>query len=287
MPKPSSKATSPASATPRRLEAGLRASGVAGLLGLVLTACGPAGPAPPAASHPHPPRRVVEQASLPSPAAPASGEPGEDRWAALQAAAAEQTPAGRATLLAATRDPLPALRVAAVEALATQTDRTDFSAVAGRLLHEDPAPEVRAAAVALLSPDGDPSLWSAAAADGSPMVRQAALWHLEGASAATRLAAAQPLATSSNPDQRRTAAFVLGGTPAKPAVDALLTLLGDPAAREVAREGLLFLVGQDFSDPAAARAWWQAHQAGFSPGLEWDAQAGVPALVLPTPATGP
>jgi HEAT repeat protein len=109
--------------------------------------------------------------------------------------------------------------------------------------------------------------WRSAASDASPRVRISFLEAIEEMPTQIKLPLAQEMLRSPDEDLRSDAAFFLSGTIDHQAIPLLINALDDPAAGEYARDGLRFLLGEDFDSTIAAQVWWKANQDRYDENL--------------------
>lgn len=151
------------------------------------------------------------------------------------------------------------VRLAALDALAMHGGGDPSPAILTALASDDV--EIRALAATLLGRSAkDPAAWAAAAVDPAPDVRVAYHEAISDAPVDIRLEAARSALAKNDPQLRREGASVAGGTLSAAAVEMLIPLLADPAASDIAGDGLFFLLGRYFDSAEEATAWWLANR---------------------------
>lgn len=179
-----------------------------------------------------------------------------------------------AVFLEAGGDPSPEVRIVALEILAS---RSDASVDAGLLrAFADPEDSVRAAAVSLLDASSPQKLWQAAVEDPAPGVRFLAWTAMEVAPQSVRFSTALTALQSRDPTQRKEAVHLLGGVFSREAVEALIPLIDDPEAGDLASDGLRFLLSREFFDSDSAAAWWKENQKDFDETLAPAPSSAIP-----------
>ncbi|MCP5541274.1 MAG: HEAT repeat domain-containing protein [Akkermansiaceae bacterium] len=177
---------------------------------------------------------------------------------------------GRKLLLeAALGDGTPEVRMAALEALAEAPREEDLVAVVAAL--DSPEAGVKDAGIWLLGnlrTEKSLPLWRQVLASPSPDLVMIGFEALAQAPEPLQVEVARSGLSSPQPWIVEHALVVLGGIVSKPAVEALIPAVDHSVSGDLAKDGLLYLLGESFETSAEAGTWWRANESRLDADLQ-------------------